>query len=173
MSGFFWKSERRRNRGCDLFGFLVYYLLCVEKGGGLWSKYREMILYVLFGVVTTAVNQGAYWLLAGPFAVPYLWATALAQVLAILVAYITNRRWVFQSQAKDIQGIALEMIRFFSARGATFLLDLGCMYVGVELLHINDNWMKFFSNVVVILVNYMLSKAFVFRKKGKTPRRKD
>lgn len=130
----------------------------------LFVKYRELILYVFFGGLTTLVNWGLYWLLANPLEVPYLWATAIAQIASILFAYVTNRIWVFQSKAKGFQEVSLEMLRFFGARGVSFFLDLGCMYVGVDLLHINDTWMKLLANILVIIANYVFSKVFVFRK---------
>ena len=130
----------------------------------LFVKYRELILYVFFGGLTTLVNWGLYWLLANPFGVPYLWATAIAQIASILFAYVTNRIWVFQSKARGFREVSLEMLRFFGARGVSFFLDLGCMYVGVDLLHINDTWMKLLANILVIIANYVFSKVFVFRK---------
>lgn len=133
----------------------------------LFVKYRELILYVLFGGLTTLVNWGLYELLAKVIGVPYLWATAIAQIASILFAYVTNRIWVFESKVRGFQGIALEMLRFFGCRGVSFFLDLGCMYVGVDLLHINDTWMKLLSNVIVVIANYVFSKVFIFRKPGK------
>ena len=130
----------------------------------LFDKYRELILYVFFGGLTALVNWGLYWLLANPLGVPYLWATAIAQIASILFAYVTNRIWVFQSKARGFREVSLEMLRFFGARGVSFFLDLGCMYVGVDLLHINDTWMKLLANILVIIANYVFSKVFVFRK---------
>ena len=130
----------------------------------LFVKYRELILYVFFGGLTTLVNWGLYWLLANPLGVPYLWATAIAQIASILFAYVTNRIWVFQSKARGFREVSLEMLRFFGARGVSFFLDLGCTYVGVDLLHINDTWMKLLANILVIIANYVFSKVFVFRK---------
>lgn len=129
----------------------------------LYKKYREVILYGFFGVLTTLVNWGAYWFLADVAHVPYLASTVIAQVLAILFAYVTNRKWVFESKAQGSKAIGAEMLRFFGARGAALLLDLGCMYVGVDLLHINDKLMKLLANVVVVITNYSLSKLFVFK----------
>ena len=83
----------------------------------LFVKYRELILYVFFGGLTTLVNWGLYWLLANPLGVPYLWATAIAQIASILFAYVTNRIWVFQSKARGFREVSLEMLRFFGARG--------------------------------------------------------
>lgn len=130
----------------------------------LYQKYRELILYGVFGVLTTVVNWVAYWFLADIVRVPYLASTIIAQLLAILFAYFTNRRWVFESKVRGFKGRAAEMLRFFAARGVALFLDLGCMYVGVDLLHINDKLMKLLANVVVIIANYSFSKLFVFRK---------
>ena len=138
----------------------------MKKVKELLLKYRELILYVFFGGLTTLVNWGGYWLLADVFGVPYLWATAIAQILSILFAYVTNRIWVFQSEARGAKGIALEMLRFFGARGASFVLDILLMYVGVDLLGVDDKWMKLLSNIVIVLVNYGLSKLFVFRRRA-------
>ena len=133
----------------------------------LFLKYKEMILYIFFGGLTTLVNWGLYTLLVELFHIPYLWSTAAAQIAAILFAYVTNRVWVFESKVKGVRGIGLEMAKFFGCRAASFVLDMGCMYVGVELLHIDDKWMKLLSNIVVIIVNYVLSKLLVFS--GKKP----
>ena len=130
----------------------------------LFLKYKELILYVFFGGLTTLVNWASYWLLADVFHVPYLWATAIAQVLSILFAYVTNRIWVFESKAKGFSAVFWEMVRFFGCRAASFVLDLLCMRIGVGGLHVNDMVMKLLSNVIVVIVNYVFSKLIVFRK---------
>ena len=138
--------------------------LDMETIKSFFLKYKELILYVFFGGLTTLVNWGSYWVLADIFHVPYLWATAIAQILSILFAYVTNRVWVFASRAKGFTAVFWEMVRFFGCRGASFVLDLVCMRVGVGGLHVNDKVMKLLSNVIVIIVNYVFSKVFVFRK---------
>lgn len=136
----------------------------MESLKSLFLKYKELILYVFFGGLTTVVNWGGYWLLADLCHVPYLWATAIAQIAAILFAYITNRIWVFESKAKGFSAIFWEMVRFFGCRAFSFVLDLLCMRVGVGILKINDKVMKLLSNIIVIIVNYVFSKLIVFRK---------
>ena len=71
----------------------------MEKCKELFRNYKELILYVFFGGLTTVVNWVGYWLLADLLCVPYLWATAIAQIAAILFAYVTNRIWVFLCKA--------------------------------------------------------------------------
>lgn len=136
----------------------------MEKWKALFFQYKELILYVFFGGLTTLVNWGGYWLLADLFHVPYLWATAIAQIASILFAYVTNRIWVFESKAKGWGPVLGEMVRFFGCRAFSFVLDLVCMRVGVGMLLINDKVMKLLSNIIVIIVNYVFSKVFVFRK---------
>ena len=105
----------------------------------LFRKYKELILYVFFGGLTTVVNWVGYWLLADLLHVPYLWATAIAQIAAILFAYVTNRIWVFHSKAKGLGPVLGEMVRFFGCRGVSFVLDLLCMRVGVGVYSASPN----------------------------------
>ena len=133
------------------------------------AKYRELILYVVFGVLTTLVNWVSYWLLADLLHVDYMAATFIAQVLSILFAYVTNRRWVFESKVRGVKGVALEMAKFYGARGASLVLDLAAMYLGVTLLRIDDKLMKLISNGIIIAANYVFSKLFVFKKQGPQP----
>lgn len=65
-------------------------------------------------------------------------ATVVSQILSILFAYFTNRKWVFESKVKGAKPIALEMTKFFGCRGASIVLDIIVMFVGVSILHIND-----------------------------------
>lgn len=129
-----------------------------------WNKYRELILYVVFGVLTTLVNWAAYWLLVDVLHVYFMAATFLSQILAILFAYVTNRRWVFESKVHGARAVAVEMMKFFAARGVSLVIDMLVMYVGVNMLLINDKIVKVASSVVVVIANYIFSKLFVFKK---------
>ena len=133
------------------------------------KKYREPVSYVFFGGLTTLVNWLVYLCLVnlmggGKSTVAVLWATVLAQVAAITFAYVTNRKWVFQSRAQGAGKIAWEAVRFFGCRTASIFLDMGIMFVGVSLLAFNDLVMKIISNGLIILANYFFSKIFVFRE---------
>lgn len=129
----------------------------------LLLKYRELISYLFFGVLTTLVNWASYWVLTDLLHVQYMASAFLAQVLSILFAYVTNRRWVFESKVTGTKAVAAEMAKFFGARGVSLVLDMLFMYVGVDLLHINDKAVKVVSSVFVIIANYVFSKLFVFR----------
>lgn len=130
----------------------------------LLLKYKELILYVFFGGLTTLVNLGTFALLAEMLHMNYIPATVISWIISVLFAYITNRIWVFESKVTGVKGILLELLKFFVFRGLSGLLDLGCMYVGVDLLHVNQMIMKLVSNVLVVIANYVFSKIFIFRK---------
>ena len=130
----------------------------------LLCKYRDIIPYLFFGVCTTMVNVVVYWCCAHPLKMSIMLSTVIAWILAVFFAYITNRKWVFKSEANTREKIAREMISFFGCRITTGIADWLCMFVFVELLEINDVVIKAVANILVIILNYVASKLFVFRK---------
>lgn len=131
----------------------------------LLEKYRDMIAYLIFGVLTTVINIVVYWAAAHLLHIPTVPSTVIAWIAAVLFAYLTNRRWVFHSEASGKKEILQEVLRFFAARLATGIFDWVFMYVTVDRMGWNDVAMKVIANVVVIISNYVLSKLVVFRKK--------
>lgn len=139
----------------------------------IWARYREQIMYLFFGGLTTLVNLVAYELLdrAG---LSTVWATGVATVISILFAYITNRKWVFASRAKGREAWR-EFGSFIACRLATLVLDVVFMKLTVDVLGVRliapetMQWwkrgMKLASNVVVVIVNYIFSKWIIFRGK--------
>ncbi len=129
----------------------------IQKVMVLFQKYREMILYLVFGGLTTLVNIFSYFVLTDLGHIDYLVSTAIAWVLSVLFAYFTNRVWVFQSTASGAGALFKEMGSFFACR----LFSL-C----VSILGWPDKLIKILANVLVIILNYLFSKLFIF-KKGK------
>lgn len=137
----------------------------LQKAWKLLRNYREIILYLIFGGLTTLVNLVVFWLLMGRMgSASTLVPTAVAWVISVLFAYLTNRRWVFQSRASGGEAILREMGSFFGGRVLTGLLDLAIMYLAVDILGAPATPTKLLSNVLVILLNYIISKLWVFRK---------
>ena len=136
-----------------------------EQWKALYTRYRDVIPYLFFGVCTTLVNMAAYWLAAYPLGRSMTASTVVAWVLAVLFAYVTNRRWVFRSSARTASEIMREMLSFFSCRLATGLLDLGCMFLFADVLGWNDILIKALDNVLVVVLNYVASKLLIFRKR--------
>lgn len=121
--------------------------------------------YLVSGASATAVNMGSYALLTrlGLGNVP---STAVSWFLAVLTAYFLNRHFVFRV-AKTGRAMPFwrEMGAFCAARGGTGLMDVLFMFVTVDLLSLHPTWMKFVSNLIVGVVNYLVGKLVIFRRK--------
>ncbi len=134
----------------------------------LMIRYKSLILYAVFGVLTTLVNMGAYYLCFNIIGIPNVPSTVIAWVLAVCFAFVTNKLWVFDSRSFSAEVLKHEIPTFFGARIATGLLDVGIMYAAVDVMHWNSTLWKLISNVLVIILNYAASKLVIFRKKEKT-----
>ena len=132
----------------------------------LFNKYREIIMYLIFGVLTTVVSLAVYYILVytilnpnNPFELQV--ANIISWIAGVTFAYFTNRSMVFQSKNKNK---LKEAGSFVLARVVTLIMDMLIMFVGVTLLHGNDKLLKLISQVIVIVSNYVFSKLFVFKK---------
>ena len=127
-------------------------------------KNKEILLYLIFGVLTTVVNIVVYYISAELLDIHYLISNALAWFLSVLFAYITNRKYVFNSHNENV---IKEMISFFGSRLATGVLDMTLMWALVNSHLLNDMISKIVVNVIVIVLNYVLSKLVVFKSNSK------
>lgn len=135
---------------------------CIKK---MIMEHVDVFMYLFFGVCTTAVNVIAYGITSHVLHQSVMLSTVEAWVLAVLFAYVTNRKWVFHSKVNGSVEIIREVTSFFACRLATGGVDIVCMYVFVELLHLNDIIIKFAANVLVIILNYIASKWIIFKKR--------
>ena len=131
----------------------------------MYSNYKEVINYLIFGFLTFVVSMVTYYLFISTIlnandGFQLQVANILSWCISVCFAYITNRKFVFISKSN---GIFKEIISFFSARIVTLLLDMFIMFLGVTLLGFNNLVIKFISQVVVIVSNYFFSKLFVFK----------
>lgn len=133
----------------------------------LIKKYQDIILYLFFGGLTTVINVVSYAFFAKILGFGTFFSTIIAWFLSVLVAYLTNRKWVFHSEAKGVVEISREVISFFSCRIATGVVDWVIMLAFVDGLHFNDIVIKILANVIVIILNYVASKLVIFAKKDK------
>lgn len=142
----------------------------MEKIKELYLKYKEIINYLIFGVLTTAVSLIVKYVLlftifeaSNP--VQLQTSIIISWIMAVLFAYFTNRKYVFVSTNKNK---TKEFISFVISRLSTLLLEMFIMWFFVTLLKLNsDLWVVIFtavSQVAIIIGNYILSKLFVFKK---------
>ena len=133
---------------------------------GMFYKYRELINYLIVGGLTTVVSLGVYYGCVFTFCNPNIaWelqaANVLSWIAAVTFAYFSNRRYVFKSRRENRMK---EAAAFYVSRITTLLMDMACMFLMVTCMGINDKLAKLFVQVLVTVVNYLLSKFFVFKK---------
>ena len=127
----------------------------------IFKKYKEQLLYIVFGIATTLVNFFAYFLLSKLGLLTAI-STVLAWILSVFFAFFTNRRYVFKAEKN---AFLKQFLSFFSMRIATGILDLFAMVLFVDVLKFNDLLIKILSNILVIILNYIFSKFWVFKVK--------
>ena len=137
----------------------------IEKIRSLIIRYQDIILYVFFGALATLVNTVSYYLCYNVIGMSNVPSVVIAWLLAVVFAFFTNKLWVFKSRSFAPDVLKHEIPTFFGARLLTGLLDLGIMYLAVDVLHGNGTVWKLISNVLVIILNYVASKLVIFKKK--------
>ncbi|HPZ00152.1 MAG TPA: GtrA family protein [Clostridiales bacterium] len=168
----------------------------MEKWKVLWQKYKEILLYLVFGGLTTLVSWGSYALFerllnsTGINHAETLFsrfdlnaavtiANLLSWICAVAFAYITNKLWVFESKSWAPKIVWREIITFVTARLATGVLE----WVGVPFLvkvglkqtifGVEGAWAKILVSVLVVILNYIFSKLIIFRKEKKNPKQEE
>ena len=128
-----------------------------------YEKHREGLLYLFFGVLTTAVSWGSFYLFYYVLSLGELVANALSWVAAVIFAYFTNRIFVFEAHGNPVK----EALAFFASRLTTLVLEEGWMLLFVTVLAWEAMWVKIAGNVFVLILNYVFSKWIVFKKQNK------
>lgn len=128
-----------------------------------YGQYREMIHYLIFGVLTTVVNILVFYLFDTILQFPYLVANAISIVAAILFAYVTNKQFVFESNAVTWQEHLQEFLLFIGVRAGTGVFDMLSMWMFVSYLSLDSNAAKILTQFVVVVLNYVFSKLVVFK----------
>ena len=139
----------------------------------LWAKYYEQLTYLIFGGLATLLNI-VLAMVFRSFGMPTTLNTVLDNVICILFAYTTNRLWVFKSRSRGADALR-EFGSFIACRLGTMVMDVAVMWLGADLLgpmliapERQNLWflgVKVFSNVLVIVFNYVFSKKIIFIKK--------
>lgn len=145
----------------------------MQKIKELYLKYKELVNYLFFGVLATAVNLGVKYLLLFTIldasnGLELQLSVIISWIVACAFAYITNRLWVFESKSKEI---IKEITKFVTARLSTLALEMLIMFVFVTALKLDsDIWVivwTLVAQIAVIVGNYVLSKLVVFKNKKK------
>ena len=137
----------------------------MDKIKELYVKNREIVNYLVVGVLTTIVALAVYYLCVFTFLDPQdplqlQAANVISWIAGVNFAYVTNRKYVFESKDPHI---LKEMISFYAARLVTLGMDMGTMFLMVTVAGINDKFAKLVAQFLVIVFNYVFSKLLVFR----------
>ncbi len=144
----------------------------IEKFMDIYKKYEEIINYLIMGILTTLVNIIIKWLLLytvldAKNSLQLQIAIIISWICAVIFAYITNRIYVFKSKNTNI---IKEIFDFFSARVLTLVMEMGIMWFFITFLKLDSKlfvalWTVLTQGLVIIL-NYILSKLFIFKKEN-------
>jgi len=132
----------------------------------LFKKYEEVIKYLFFGVLTTLVSIIIYWIFTKLFHVNYMVSNVISWIGAVTFAYVTNKMFVFESKCNSNKDVIIEVYQFFKYRVLSLIIDVLLMYLFVEIFSIDDMISKLIVQFIVIVLNYLFSKLFVFKKKS-------
>lgn len=148
----------------------------------LFIKYKELITYIIFGVLTTVVNFAAFWILSRALGEKlYLLNNAIAWIISVAFAYVTNKLWVFDSKSWEARLVFKEIAEFVAARLFSFGVEEGGLFLFVTVMKFDRFAFTLFGfeitgqliakvilAVIVVILNYFFSKFVIFaKKKGK------
>lgn len=147
----------------------------------LFVKYKELIVYVVFGVLTTVVNFAVFWIFSKILGEDlYLVNNAVAWIVSVIFAYVTNKLWVFESKSWAMKLVVKEVVEFVAARLFSFAVEEGGLLLFVNVLGFDKYSItilgfaitgqliaKVVLAVIVVILNYFFSKFVIFAKKKK------
>lgn len=130
-----------------------------------YKKYKEVLLYLLFGGLTSVVSIIAYAYFNVAMGLNELIANVISWIIAVTFAFVTNRIWVFAVPARTMMDFFGQMLSFYGGRVVTLALEEIILYIFISKLEFPSLLIKIIAQVVVIILNYVISKLIVFRKK--------
>ncbi|MBP3272479.1 MAG: GtrA family protein [Ruminococcus sp.] len=164
------------NKKPDIFDRIMSVGL-LKKLEPFYKAHKEVLLYLFFGVLTTVIS----WIF---FAIPSsllhlkdavifgqkldmnsIVSNVISWIVAVAFAYVTNRIWVFQDRAYGVKGIAGECAKFFSGRLLTLVIETVLLNLCTTKLDMKEMTAKIIVSVITVILNYVISKLFVFNKK--------
>lgn len=133
----------------------------------IYKKNEEIINYIIIGILTTLISLLTYYICVKTFlnpskAIELQIANIISWITGVSFAYITNRKYVFKSKNEQI---SKEITTFITSRILTLLIDMFLMYILVTSLNINDKISKLTVQIIIIILNYIFSKLYVFKNK--------
>lgn len=130
----------------------------------IYIKYKQIILYLLFGILTTIINIVGFNICVDVFHIEYKISNIIAWIISVVFAFITNKILVFESKSIKGKIFRKEILSFIGVRLFSLFIDMTIMIVFIDIIGVSKNIAKIVANIVVIILNYILSKLIVFKK---------
>ena len=137
----------------------------IQKIRALIVKYWDILIYLVFGVLTTVVNYAVYLPVYNFCGISAAVSNMIAWVVAVVFAFLTNKPFVFHSYDWSAKTVVPELIKFVSCRLASGVMETVILFLAVDCMNWDGNIWKLITQVLVIVINYVGSKLLVFRKK--------
>ena len=137
----------------------------LKKIADYYKNHQEGMRYLVFGALTTIVNIAIFILFSKMFNLSTTISNIIAWSIAVLFSYITNKICVFKAKKDIFKELFFEIVYFFLARVFTLVLETIILVIFIDKFHFNSFIMKIISNIIVIIVNFILSKILIFKKK--------
>lgn len=137
----------------------------MQKLKDLIIKYKSIILYIIFGAATTFIDFAIYFSLTRLLGVNEQIAQWIAWFFAVVFAFFTNRKWVFEAGSKTTKNFIWQVLSFFGSRLFSGFINWLMILIFVTIMGISDIIIKCVAAVFIVILNYVLSKLIVFRKK--------
>lgn len=140
----------------------------INKLKKMYKKYKEIINYLIIGGLTTVVSLVSFYLVrilifTKDTQLDIQISNIISWIFAVLFAFITNKKYVFESKTTGTKKIK-EMIKFYLSRLTTLIIDMVTMWILTAPLNINDKVSKIIVQFIIVVLNYVFSKLFVFKK---------
>ena len=129
-----------------------------------YQKHKEVLLYLFFGGVAVLLNLALFAFFNSGLKINELIANIICWVICVLFQFFTNRTWVFQAQDTPEQSFFKQILSFFGGRVFTLVIEELILFVFITLLMFNTFAVKITAQVITIVLNYIISKFFVFKK---------
>lgn len=128
-----------------------------------YKRHKEILLYLLFGGLTMVVSIVSYAICNLKFEINELVANIISWILAVIFAFYTNRIWVFQATTNSFRDLLKQMFSFCSGRIVTLAVEESILFIFITCLQFNSILVKIIAQIVVVVLNYVISKLWVFK----------
>lgn len=141
----------------------------IKKIKKLYNNYKEIVNYLIIGVLTTIVSLASFYLIrifvfTNDSQIDIQLANVISWILAVLFAFVTNKKYVFESSSRGYQKF-FEMIKFYISRLTTLGVEMFVMWILTSPLKVDDMISKIIVQFIIVILNYVFSKLFVFKKR--------